>query len=364
MHTLLLLIAVLCYILYSTSDIEAPNAFAALKPVVYILLLLLSIVNIFKSIKYWNREYVYTGILFGVIVFIHYLLGNGTFEGCFVSLLVFTLISTLPFISFDIRKLAVLLLFIYISSFLLFPKDFYQSIFSQDYAAGWKVLFNNANMASVFICSVFAAVWLFLTSKKLRIITFVLVLIGLLACKSRNAILFFLLANIALYFRSYLGSRQRYLPLLTLIFLSFSLYYMIEIEPYLYNASNFSMFGKTEGSTGRALQILYVIEKFDINLWGYDGLINESTIDALNYPVHNFYVSTLYSMGLVYLLFYFVFIFRFYLKLKSYESKVFLLCFHVYFFFEPSWAFCIQLNYLLPMIIIACSMKTRMNQNE
>ena len=103
------------------------------------------------------------------------------------------------------------------------------------------------------------------------------------------------------------------------------------------------------------MQVLYIVENFDINLWGYDKLINEASMDVLNYPVHNFYVTTLYAFGLSMFLFYMYFVYKIYFMLKVYESQVFLLCFHVYFFFEPSWAFCVQLNYLLPMLIIAGS---------
>ncbi|MCS2894132.1 hypothetical protein NXY11_03285 [Parabacteroides faecis] len=150
--------------------------------------------------------------------------------------------------------------------------------------------------------------------------------------------------------------KQKYFPLLILLFLSSSLYYMIVIEPYLVNLYLFNLFGKTEGSTGRALQILFVIQNFDINLWGYGrSLINDAVTDELSYVIHNLYINTLYAMGLLYFLFYLYFISRFYIYLKNYESRVFLLSFHVYFFFETGVAFGFALNYFLPMIIIACS---------
>lgn len=306
--------------------------------------------------KPFKNKFGYETVLFIIIVCFHFVKGNGILEGCIISLLIFFLFTTSSLVRLDMEKFSFLLLGIYIFSFVTCLDDLIQSLYSNDYASGWVMIFNNANMASVFICCVFSSIWIFVAHKGIRLVTFILVIIGLLACKSRNAILFFGLANAFLYFKHCLVNRQKYLPILVFLFLITILYYMIVVEPYLLNISSFSVFGKTEGTTGRSMQILYIIDHFDINMWGYGSLINKSVEEALNYAVHNFYVSTIYSMGVIYFLFYLFFIYRLYFMLKSYESRIFLICFHVYFFFEPSWAFCVQMNYLLPMIIVMCSL--------
>lgn len=355
MHTFLLLVTVLLFILYTTSLGDVANAFSVLKDFVYPLFFILIIVNLKTSIKQFNANFGFMTLMFFVLIISHFIYGGGNFEGFAVSVLVYLLCTTVWMNFFRMNFFALLLLGIFLFSIIAYPKELMMGLLTNDSGTGWSLIFQNSNMASLFICCVFASVYLFIKQKMIRKISFVLVVIGLFSCRSRNAVLFFVLAIVFFVFKRYLFRFRKYFPIFILMFFVLVGFYMIVIEPYLLNISYFSMFGKAEGTTGRSMQVLYIVENFDVNLWGYDKLINEASMDALNYPVHNFYVTTLYAFGLSMFFFYLYFVYKIYFMLKNYEAQVFLLCFHVYFFFEPSWAFCVQLNYLLPMLIVAGS---------
>lgn len=355
MRTFLLLISIFLFILYATSLGDFTNAFSGLNIFAYSLFFILVFVNIVSSIKYFNEKFGLITIIFIVLMIFHYIYGEGSFEGFIISILVYLICTTVWVNTFKMNLFAFLLLGIYLFSFFAYPKELMLGLFSNTPGTSWNLIFQNSNMASLFICCVYASVCLFIKEKKIRRISFLLIIVGLIACQSRNSILFFGLSILFFIFKKHLFKYRNYFPFFILLFLLVVAYYMVFIEPYLLNISHFSMFGKSEGTTGRSMQVLYIVDNFKINLWGYDKLINEATLDALNYPVHNFYVTTLYAYGLSMSLFYMYFVYRIYFMLQVYEAQIFLLCFHVYFFFEPSWAFCVQLNYLLPMLIIAGS---------
>lgn len=355
MHTFLLLISVFLFVLYVTSLGDITNAFSGLKDFVYPLFLILVFANLKTSMRRFFEKFGIMTLMFVILIVFHFVYGGGNFEGFTVSVLVYLLCTTVWVNVFKMDLFAFLLLGIYLFSFVAYPKELIIGLLSDSSGTGWNLIFQNSNMASLFICCVFASVYLFIKKQKIKKLSFLFVIIGLIACQSRNAVLFFVLSVFFLYFKKYLLKYRVYFPVFILLFFVVVVYYMIVIEPYLMNISHFIMFGKSEGTTGRSMQVLYIVENFDINLWGYDKLINEASMDVLNYPVHNFYVTTLYAFGLSMFLFYMYFVYKIYFMLKVYESQVFLLCFHVYFFFEPSWAFCVQLNYLLPMLIIAGS---------
>lgn len=356
METLFLIIAFLCYIVYSTFDPSIPSDGEFMKYIVYAVLLVMTSYNILNNRIFLMKYYKWFIVAFLFLLFEHLKMTNDDIQTTFIPFFVFLNLISFSVSKYKVKYLGISFFIFYIVFIVLDYHNLLKCIFSLNYDDGWESVFYNSNLASIFICSVFCSTYLFVKNKLLNRISFFLVIIGLLACKSRNAFLFFIIVNLFLYFKPWLFKRQKYLPLLILLFLLGSLYYMIIIEPYLVNLSLFNLFGKTEGSTGRALQIMFVIQNFDINLWGYGrSLINDAVTEELSYVIHNLYINTLYAMGLLYLFFYLYFVSRFYIYLKNYESRVFLLSFHVYFFFETGVAFGFALNYFLPMIIVACS---------
>jgi len=354
--TVFLIIAFFCYIIYSTFDQSVSSDGEYIKYIAYLFLLVITHFGLVNNKAFLMKQYKWFIFVFILLLFAHFKMTDDNIQTTFIPFFVFLNLISISVSKYNMKYVGISLFAFYVILILLDYNNLLRCVFSLNYDDGWECIFYNSNLASIFVCSVFCSTYLLVPNKLLNKISFFLAILGLLACKSRNAFLFFIIVNSFLYFKPWLLGKQKYFPLLILLFLSSSLYYMIVIEPYLVNLSLFNLFGKTEGSTGRALQILFVIQNFDINLWGYGrSLINDAVTDELSYVIHNLYINTLYAMGLLYFLFYLYFISRFYIYLKNYESRVFLLSFHVYFFFETGVAFGFALNYFLPMIIIACS---------
>lgn len=356
MNILLLLLAFLFYIIYSTFDPAVPSSGESFKYLTYGLLLIVCVSNIVKNGEGFVKSYAKESFFFICLLCFHFKMTTDDVFTAFMPLFIFLILTSASVTKYKMECLGGFLLLFYGGLVVFDLNGMIRCIFSPSYDEGWKSIFYNSNIASVFICSVFCATYLFLKNKLLIVLSFVLTVGGLLACKSRNALLFFLIVNFFLFFKPWCHKRQKYFPFIVCFFLLAILYYMIVIEPYLVNVSFFNLFGKSEGSTGRAFQILFVIQNFDSNLWGYGrSLINEAVTDEVSYVIHNLYINTLYAMGWAYFLFYLYFVYRFYNYLQTYESRIFLLSFHVYFFFETGIAWGFALNYFLPMLIIAYS---------
>jgi len=355
-NTLFLIITLLCYIIYSTFDPSIPSEGEFMKYITYVMLFLITSINIIKNKAFFLKYYRWFILLFFLLLYLHFKMTEDDLLITFIPFFIFLNLTSASVSKYNVKLLSLFFFVFYVLLILFDYKEMLRCIFSSDYEDGWEIIFYNSNVASIFICSVFCATYLFMQNKLLTKISFILIVVGLLACKSRNALLFFVIVNSFLFFKPWLINKQKYLPLLIMLFLLCALYYMIIVEPYLVNLSSVSLFGKSEGSTGRALQILFVIQNFDISLWGSGrSLINEAVTDEVSYVIHNLYINTLYAMGLLYFLFYLYFISKFYIYLKNYESRVFLLSFHVYFFFETGVALGFALNYFLPMMIVAYS---------
>ncbi|MEG1861815.1 MAG: hypothetical protein RR206_09030 [Bacteroidaceae bacterium] len=126
--------------------------------------------------------------------------------------------------------------------------------------------------------------------------------------------------------------------------------------------SYIELFGKGATSSSRSDQIKYAISNYDITLFGYGrDLITHSTRDFFGAALHNTYLNTLYSFGVVYVTIYIFYFITFYKKLKLIETRSAILAVHVYYFFEPAIFFELGITSLLMYIVILVA--DRLNSN-
>ncbi len=231
-----------------------------------------------------------------------------------------------------------------------FP-DLVYSIRAAGYADGWKGMFQNANTNSIFLCSTLIAALLSCPCKKTRIIVLIFILLGIIATRSRNALMVYLIVIGGLLLEFRLSKFQKWFPLVLILILAFAGYYMFVIEP-ITSQNAMELLGKKKGSAGRSLQIIYMITHFDLTLWGNGRYINSIVADHTGFPVHNMFIASFYVLGIFISIAYLSFIYWLYYHSMSYKLKIILLALHFYFFFEPGYFFCVQLCYFLPIFVV------------
>ena len=168
MHTFLLLISVFLFVLYVTSLGDITNAFSGLKDFVYPLFLILVFANLKTSMRRFFEKFGIMTLMFVILIVFHFVYGGGNFEGFTVSVLVYLLCTTVWVNVFKMDLFAFLLLGIYLFSFVAYPKELIMGLLSDSSGTGWNLIFQNSNMASLFICCVFASVYLFIKKQKIK----------------------------------------------------------------------------------------------------------------------------------------------------------------------------------------------------
>lgn len=316
------------------------------RTVIYVVLIIMSIFNLFSSWSAYKRKYAHMSYLYIIIILLCYKNGNIALESVIMSLLIYFTFITTYISSFKVKATTILLLSILLFSLLFITEK------SAIGRGGTPLIFSNPNMASLFVLCVFSAVLIFYKNRNFHMFIMIVTLFLIVLTGSRGALLFYMISSTCILLEKRLIKYQNYFSFITFGFLVMLFIYLSIIEPLFMGESHFNVMGKEGGSAGRSVQILYLLENYEINLWGYGSLINEELEDKTGMPVHNFYISTLYNVGLLMFVFYIFFILKVYYSLKMYSSRVLFLCYHIYFFFEPAWAFCAHMNYILPMLII------------
>ena len=135
--------------------------------------------------------------------------------------------------------------------------------------------------------------------------------------------------------------------------LAFCYLFFVEI----YSSVDFTVMGKEANSAGRSEQITLVMLRYPLTLFG----VGKDAIDAFSfattgYAVHNAFINSLYSMGVVIMLCYMLFIYRIYQQLDSIVAKSALLASNVYFFFDPGVMFYLLLINVYPIMIVLLKM--------
>lgn len=251
------------------------------------------------------------------------------------------------------QKIAAGLLLFWITNILFYLNSFinsFQGTAVKEYFSGF---FQNSNTFAAYSAIVLASTLLFFKNNKVKIFVIILFIITLFAHHSRNTLLFTLSSGV-FYFLFIKGKAKASIILFSIIILG-SFFYIIVIEP---NSQiiNFTMFGKKADTAGRSEQVLAIIQHFDLSWFGVGGdIIAKYSQETNEYSLHNAWVNTIYSMGIVYVMLYAKFIQKIFIRLTSLAKSI-LLGFHIYFFFEPGLFFSILLISSFPLIVIILSL--------
>lgn len=268
--------------------------------------------------------------------------------GLFFANILFYL--SLPYLRIQPQVIASLLFVLLVINVLVGFDEILYSPYSSRPSEYFKGFFHNANTNGNFACCTLAAGLLFFSNKKQCICLIILFIVYLLACKSRNALLFTLITMVMYFLLSHRKYARFAVPSYFLFF-GCCLLYLIVFEPMI--GGGIEIFGKKAESAGRSIQILMTINHFPVTCFGVGADIpNNYIVAQTHYSIHNMYVNTFYAMGWLYFLLYAIFIFSLYRKLHSVLAKSFLMGFHIYFMFEPGIAFGSQLISTLPIIIV------------
>ncbi|WP_152567304.1 hypothetical protein [Porphyromonas sp. COT-290 OH860] len=250
------------------------------------------------------------------------------------------------------RKIAISLILFWLLSIVLHPVELINSFAATrvvDYFSGF---FHNSNTFAAYSTVVLSATFIFIENRKLRWFVAIMFLVMLFAHHSRNTLLFVLLAYV-FYFLLNRG-KGKLVPWLFFILVGGAFLFLVVIEPNL-AALDFALFGKKADTAGRSAQVLSVVNHFNIRWFG-NGLdtIGKYTHDVNSYALHNAWINTLYSMGIIYSTLYIIFIRSIYRNIPI-IAKSFLLSSHIYFFFEPGLFFSILMVSSFPIIVAIIS---------
>ncbi len=300
-------------------------------------------------------------IIFSTIIYLifHLTIAESSIMTVILIMAIVLFYIYLKYTDISVSHVAYLLIFLFILNTVLTFDKLLHSIFSPSYLDWYKGLFLNPNTNGIFAANVLAATFLFIKNKKTRYIVSILFILYLLGCKSRNMLLF-ILSTFAFY-QLYKTRFSRYAFLFFSLFICIILFYLIKIEPQM--TAEIELFGKSGGSAGRSSQIIYIIKEFPLTLFGLGKDIpNNYSLATNGYAVHNFYINTIYGMGIIFLIIYFAFIKDIYNNLSSNIAKSFLLSFHIYFMFEPGMPFYALMQNGLPIILILLKYKQEKNE--
>lgn len=295
-------------------------------------------------------------IAFGSILYFsgYLLFSDVSFSNIGLSLASILFFLTLQYARVDGRKIALGLIAFWLFSIGLYPVAFVDSFTATrvvDYFSGF---FENSNTFAAYSAVTFFAAVIFVRSQRLRWCVAAVFFVMLFAHHSRNALLFALLTS-AFYF---LMKRGWYWlpPCLFSLIIGGALLFLVVIEPNQ-SVANFMLFGKKANTAGRSSQVLSIINHFDIKWFGEGAeTITRYSIVANDYAVHNVWINTLYSMGIIYVILYAIFIGKVYKNLSP-LAQSFLLGFHIYSFFEPGLFFSILMVSSFPIIIAIISQR-------
>lgn len=301
-------------------------------------------------------------IAFALYSIVHLLFADTSILTIGLTFLTLMFFIRIKYIKVNVNFVGKLLVIFFIVSVIFNFSSLVSNLFTLGRESSFKGFFENANTMGGYTTMAITATFLFIKDKKIRIALIALFAMSLISCKSRNALLF-VVSAIGFYFL--LKTKfSKYAPAFFFAAIAIALYYMAIIEPQS-QSEGMELFGKGSNSAGRSSQILLTITHFPLTLFGvgYDVPDNYS-IAISGYAIHNFYINTLYALGIVFMIFYILFIFHIYHKSKSQLAKAFLLSSHIYFLFEPGIGLSIAILNSIPIILASLSINKETYENR
>lgn len=213
----------------------------------------------------------------------------------------------------------------------------------------YEGIFYNSNSASSYYIVVVLCTLLFVKTPYLRLLFLAISLLIIVASGCRSGLLTLFTASL---FYILLKSKFHKFTIYVFFFLLFAFtYYLVFIEGT--SAISFDYMGKGGDSAGRSAQIIYIINKYSVNLFGYGkNIINADSVKNQGFAVHNFWICSLYSSGLIILLGYTYFMCKLFYSVKSHVAKAFLLSLNLAFFFEPGVCYYISFSNIFPIVVV------------
>lgn len=357
-NTFFLIVFLILNIAYSTVD-SSPTSLLGIS--MFGIMFIIIILSFFSTThKFKNID----SIIFlsaSICLTFHFLMTTTSIESIGLILTTLLFYIRLKYISINANATKIIIIIFLITIFFTLP-ELIQSLFTLASESSYKGIFKNPNFMGAFTTISITTTFLFVKNKKFKVLLLVLFILALMASKSRNCILF---AISAIGFYLLLKSRfSKYAPLIFFTAIALALYYLIVIEPQAMTAQA-QMFGKESGSAGRSGQILLTITRYPLTLFGvgYD-IPNKYSYAMTGYPIHNFYINSLYALGIVFMCIYILFISTIYKNLRNPLAKSFLLSSHLYFLFEPGITFSIVALNNLPIILSIVSLNQEQNEHR
>ena len=322
---------------------------------------LIILISIFKSVKI-DRTDKKISIFMFIYLIIHFFTADTEITAIGLIILSFLLTTYLKRLNIDAHIIGQTIVLCFIATMILYFDSLVSNLFTTASNSSFRAFFDNANTTGAFTTIAITATFLFVKNKQLKVLLCILFAMSLLGCKSRNAVLF---AITAMGFYIILKTKfAKYTPAIFVLTLLIALYYMAIIEPFS-QTTQAQMFGKEQGSAGRSEQILITVTHFPLTLFGvgYD-VPNDYSVSITTFAIHNFYINTIYALGILFTILYFWYISHIYKTLKSKFAKAFLLASHIYFMFEPGTGFSTGMVNSLPLILSVLKLNDENYENS
>ncbi len=280
-----------------------------------------------------------------------------------VLILTVLLYETVKNASFSVKPLIILSgIFLIINYFWSF-NDMLSSIQGEHSSRAdfYKGFFLNANTNAAFYVFTFFLFILFCKNKKVNWVVTFFVLISIWATGSRGAMLCLVLFVL---FYIIIKKGREILPFwlfIGILVAAFLYLFIFEVNSNL----DLTFMGKEANSAGRSEQIVSTILHFPINLFGNGkDAVEDYSMRLFDFPVHNFYVSSLYSLGIIIFVCYFIFVLGIYKELQSKEAKAAWIALNAYFFFEPGICYYLVFLNSYPTILILLKLSEEKHSNK
>lgn len=298
-----------------------------------------------------------------IILCLHFVFTSDKVTTMILCLITLFLYEAVANQRYSVRAVLYIFLISFAIGFVLTFPSFLSSLFvvHTDRSDYYQSFFHNSNTYSAFCLMTLMCTIMFMKPSKVKLILTILLVLNIYASGSRNGLLF-LITSVCFYF-FHKSKFAKYSYVLFILFLLMATYYLFFIE--MSSSIDFTVMGKSANSAGRALQIIYVIDEFPLKLLGCGKDIIDASINRIgDYSIHNFYINSLYSFGVMPLLGYLYYIYRIWKTLPSIVAKSFLMAFNIYFFFEPGTCYYLLFLNVMPMIIILLSKQLPERENN
>ena len=290
-----------------------------------------------------------------IVLCLHFLVTSDKITSVVICITMLFLYESIAKGIYSVKVILYVFLIFFLVGFILTFPDFLHSLLvvHTDRSSLYGPFFYSANIYAAFCLMTLMCVILFMKPSKIKLILTILLILNVYSTGSRNGMLF-IITSICFYIL-HKSKYAKYSYAVFILLLLMATYYLFFIE--MSTTVDFTVMGKEANSAGRANQIRYVINNFPLTLLGCGKeFIDMSIMRVSNgFLVHNFYINSLYALGIMPLLGYMYYIFKVWKSLPGIVAKSFLLAFSVYFFFEPGICYYLIFWNVMPIVIILLS---------